>query len=394
MVHRLIKPLASNSFFLFGARGTGKTYFLRQHLDPARTLTIDLLDPEEERRLVLSPKLLKSRVERAPQGTQWVFIDEVQKVPALLDLVHQLIESQRGPHEHNAAPVRFALTGSSARKLKRGSANLLAGRAFTYHLFPLCAQELGEAFRLDDALRWGTLPKLLELPTEDEKAAYLRSYTTTYLKEEVAVEQLVRRLDPFQRFLPIAAQMSGEILNFTKIARDIGASVKTAQSYFEILEDTLLGTFLPPFHESIRKRQAASPKFYLFDTGVRRALQRLLNVPLAEQSYEYGQAFEHFIVNEVHRLQSYKQLDYELSFLRTHDQAEIDLVIERPGMPRALVEIKSTPRIEAGDLRSLIRLGNDIANSELFCLSRDPHPQLIQGVACLPWRQGLVELGL
>lgn len=222
----------------------------------------------------------------------------------------------------------------------------------------------------------------------------MHAYTTTYLKEEIVAEQLVRRLEPFRRFLPVAAQTSGEIVNFSKIARDVGASVKTVQSYFEILEETLVARFLQPFHESVRKRQAGNPKFYLFDTGVRRALQRLLTVPLVPQSYEYGQAFEHFVVHEIDRLQSYLRRDYELSYLRTHDQAEIDLVVERPGQPRALIEIKSTEHVAEDDLRSLSRLSADIADSESFCFSRDPHTKVMRGVHCLPWWQGLEALNL
>ncbi len=385
MLHRLVKFLPTHSFFLFGARGTGKTYLLNHRLKSERTLHINLLDPEEERRLALNPSSLLQRVQSLDAKIDCVFIDEVQKVPALLDVVHHCIEQQG---------LRFALTGSSARKLKRGGANLLAGRAFTHHLYPLCAAELGSHFELDDVLRWGSLPRLLQLPSEEEKAAYLRSYTITYLKEEIAMEQIVRKLDPFQRFLPIAAQMSGEVINFSKIARDVGVSVKTVQGYFTILEDTLLGRFIQPFHESVRKRQTGNPKFYLFDTGVRRALQRQLTLPLERRSYDYGQAFEHFVINEINRLQHYLNRDYELSFLRTHDNAEIDLIIERPGQARALIEIKSATHITRDDLRHLLRFGADIAESECFCLSQDPHPKVIDGVHCLPWQQGLEALRL
>jgi predicted AAA+ superfamily ATPase len=312
-------------------------------------------------------------------------IDEIQKAPKLLDLVHQQIESSR---------FKFALTGSSARKLRHGTANLLAGRAFVYHLFPLTAGEIGDQFSLQAALSWGTLPRAVTLGSDHNRRDFLRAYTHTYLQEEITQEQIVRRLDPFRRFLVAAAQMSGQIVNFSKIGREVGASTVTVQSYFQILEDTLIGNLIEPFHESVRKRQRGNPKFYFFDTGIQRALNNTLQVELAPQTYGYGAAFEHFVVNEINRLQSYARKDYRLSYLRTKDGVEIDLVIERPGLRRALVEIKSTERVTEEEIRSLTRLGKDVENSEAFCLSRDPTPKKIGAVSCLPWQQGLIEIGL
>lgn len=186
-------------------------------------------------------------------------------------MAHQQIESGR---------FRFALTGSSARKLKHGGANLLAGRAHVFHLYPLVARELKERFSLRDALLWGTLPRLYSLGSEEDKRDFLRSYAHTYLQEEITQEQVVRRLDPFRRFLLVAAQMSGQVINFAKVARDVGSSIPTVQSYFQILEDTLVGFFLESFHESIRKRQRGNPKFYFFDMGIQRALSDQLTVDL------------------------------------------------------------------------------------------------------------------
>lgn len=385
MINRLVNILEKHSFFLFGARGTGKTYWIDRLLDPKTTLKINLLDPLEEEKFALFPNELAARIEEAKDNITHVFIDEIQKNPRLLDLIHHLIET---------TDIKFALTGSSARKLKRGGANLLAGRAFTYFLFPLSSFELKEQFNLEKALQWGTLPKICELETDDERALYLRTYTGTYLKEEIAAEQVVRKLDPFRKFLQIAAQTSGQIINYSNIAKDTGISVKTVQSYYQILEDTLIGTFLPTFHESVRKKQFESPKFYLFDNGVRNALSHTLNIGLAPSTYAYGVAFEHLIVQEIIKLQSYKNADYELSYLKTYDDAEIDLVIERPGMPKALIEIKSKNFITENDLRHLVSLGKDIKNSERFCLSLDPNAKKIDGVSCLPWQDGLIEIGL
>lgn len=308
-------------------------------------------------------------------------IDEIQKVPKLLDVVHQQIESSR---------FKFALLGSSARKLKRGGANLLAGRAFVNHLYPLTARELGAQFSLEAALAWGTLPRLFAFENEADKREFLR----TYLKEEITAEQVVRRLDPFRRFLVVAALMSGQIINYSKIARDVGASTPSVQTYFQILDDTLVGFLLEPFHESIRKRLLGNPKFYFFDSGVQRALNNTLTVELKPQTLAFGIAFEHFVINEINRLQSYAKKDYRFSYLRTKDGVEIDLIIERPGLKRALVEMKSTARVTEDEVRALQQLGNNIPNSEAFCLSLDPTPKKIGAVACFPWLAGLEELGL
>ncbi len=385
MFNRNIKIPKNNSFFLFGARGTGKTYLLKEFFKDKPAHYIDLLDPDIQQTLFLRPAALSDQILGLPPSTRWIIIDEIQKIPALLDIVHQQIE--RGH-------FLFALTGSSARKLKRGGANLLAGRAFIRHLFPLTAQEIGESFSLPMALRWGTLPKLFSLQEDSDKRDYLRSYTHAYLQEEITQEQVLRKLDPFRRFLFEAAQTSGQIVNFSKIARDIAASVPTVQNYFQILEDTLIGILLDPFHESIRKRQRENPKFYFFDTGVQRALSNTLTVDLLPQTYAFGNAFEHFIVNEIHRLQAYNEKDFTLSYLRTKDGIEIDLVIERPGLPRALVEIKSTQRIGPDDIRSLKRIASDISHSTPYCFSLDPTPQIIDNVVCLPWQKGLQEIGL
>lgn len=385
MFNRTLQFSAESSFFLFGPRGTGKTRLLKERFDSSSTLYLDLLDPDLQQTFALHPNALTERLKSLPPSMRWIVIDEIQKVPPLLDIVHQQIESGR---------FKFAMTGSSARKLRRGSANLLAGRAFVYHLFPLTQRETGNSFSLSDALRWGTLPRLFALNSDDAKREYLRGYTHTYLQEEITQEQVVRKLDPFRRFLVVAAQMSGQVINFSRIASDVGASVPTVQTYFQILEDTMIGFLLDPFHESIRKRQRENPKFYFFDNGVQRALTNTLTVELLPQTYAFGTAFEHFVIGEIRRLESYARRDWRYSYLRTKDDVEIDLVIERPGMPRALVEVKSTDRIRSEDVRALKRLHPDISNSEAFCLSRDPHPKTVDGISCLPWQDGLTELGL
>ncbi len=385
MFNRQITFAKNHSFFLFGPRGTGKTRLLKEFFKGLPHLYVDLLDPDTHQELSLRPKALEERMEALGPKTRWVVVDEIQKVPALLDVVHRQIESRR---------VFFALTGSSARKLKTTGANLLAGRAFMNFLFPLTSRELGERFSLNECLRWGSLPKIFSLKNDGKKRDYLRAYTHTYLQEEITQEQVVRKLDPFRRFLAIAAQMSGQIVNFSKVARDAGTSIPTVQSYFQILEDTRIGFLLESFHESVRKRQRENPKFYFFDTGVQRALENTLTLDLLPRTFAYGVAFEHFIINEIVRLAAYAKNDYRFSYLCTKDGVEIDLVIERPGLKKALVEIKSSDLIRPEDLRSFRRLGTDIPQSDLFCFSRDPHPKKIEGIRCLPWQTGLIELGL
>ncbi len=298
----------------------------------------------------VDPDILYRQVAARAHDIDWVIIDEVQKVPKLLDIVHRIIENPDFP-----AP-KFAMTCSSARKLKRGAANLLAGRAFVYNLFPLTHLELGNAFDLDAILKWGSLPRVVTLSSDVEREEYLRAYATTYLKEEVWAEHLVEDLDPFRAFVEIAAQTNGTIVNFAKVAADVGINEKTVRRYFQILDETLVGFFLDSFHRSVRKRQIKSPKFYLFDLGVTWSLARMLKQNLVAPSSLYGMAFEHFIISECIRLNEYLRLDYRFSYLKVNEGVEIDLIMERPGMPNALVEIKSAtnpPDSAAAHLRRL-----------------------------------------
>jgi len=387
MFKRIVKLSKTHSFFLFGARATGKSTLIEEHF-PAqkKALWVDLLDPELEERLSNQPLFLKAMIEAAPQQ-HWVVIDEIQKVPELLNVVHSLSKIKT---------LKFALTGSSARKLKRGGANLLAGRAFNYVCHPLLHTELANRFSLQEVLRFGSLPEVFSLE-EAEKADYLRAYVDTYFKEEIVAEQIVRKLKPFKNFLQVAAQMNGKILNLNKISRDVGVDHTTVQTYFEVLEDTLIGFLLEPFAESIRKRQRQAAKFYYFDLGVTRALKRSLSLPVTPGTYEYGELFEQFIILEIKRLADYTKPDWRFSYLRTKDNAEIDLLIERPGMKRAAIEIKSTSRVESlKDPRTRVfaALVKDLEKTDGFVFSQDPLERKLEGIWYLPWQKGMVEIGL
>ncbi len=385
MIHRIPKLSKSHSFFLFGARAVGKSSLIERHFKGEKNLLlIDLLKAEWEDALVKNPDSLIEIIQQQKKQPEWVVIDEVQKVPKLLDVVHHLIESKK---------IKFALTGSSARKLKRGSANLLAGRAFSFELFPLTYLELGKNFDLNKYLTYGGLPALTEFTSTSDIHNYLKTYVSTYLKEEIQAEQLVRNLKPFRLFLDTAAQMNAKIINFSKIANDVDADTKTIQTYFEILKDTHIGILLNAHDHSLRKRQKKNPKFYYFDTGVVRSLNRRLNVPLKMGTYEYGDLFEQFIILEMHRLNSYFSLDFQFSYLQTNNNLEIDIIIERPGLPTAFVEIKSSKNITEEDLSSLKSVKRDSPKSQFYCLSNDPVDKVENGIEILHWKKGFQEIG-
>lgn len=382
MVDRIQKLNDNQSLFLFGARGVGKSTLLKRKFDSQNTLWIDLLTNKDEEIYSRTPDHL-SQVLTA-NTYQRVVIDEVQKVPKLLDIVHKEIEKNK--------KIQFVLTGSSARKLKRGSANLLAGRAFTYYLFPFTSYELKSQFDLKEALEFGTLPKLFEFDSRDDKNEFLRSYIRTYLREEIQIEQLVRNLNPFRSFLEVAAQSNGQVINYSKISRDVGVDDKTVQNYFSILEDTLIGYILPAYNRSVRKQQRQAPKFYLFDTGVTRALNGTLRVELVPKTFAYGRAFEHWVILECFRLNEYYKLDYKISYLRTKDDAEIDLIIERPGKEDLLVEIKSTDRVSKEHISQLKRFKDDWKKPCVAQVwSQDKTPKEVDGVLCLDWQAALDE---
>lgn len=388
MFKRLISLPKSHSFFLFGARGTGKTTLLSGLLGETNVYTVNLLEPDTYEKFLLEPALLAAELRALKKGTR-VIIDEIQKIPELLNVVHLILEERK-----STSPLQFVLTGSSARKLKKAGVNLLAGRAHVFNLFPLTYYEIADSLALDDMLAWGTLPQVCTYIDPLEKSRYLRSYVQTYLKEEIWDEHIIRKLQPFRKFLEVAAQANSQPVNYSAVARDVGVDVTTIQSYYQILEDTLLAFPLESFHESIRKRQSQKIKYYLFDLGVTRALNNALTIPLQAKSYAYGRAFEHFLISEIFRLNSYKELDYKFSYLLTKDNVEIDLIVERPGRKRALIEIKSTTLVRAEDVRALNSIAPDFKNAQAFCFSQDPTPKKFDCVTSLHWLEGLKELGL
>ncbi len=381
MIPRLLELPSDYSILLFGPRGCGKSTLVQSIFPGATTHRIDLLAAKTEQEYSSNPDELISTVKALQKNITHVIIDEIQKVPKLLDVVHKLIEEK--------VPQQFILTGSSARKLKHGGANLLAGRAFVYHLHPFSYLELGPTFNLKTALEFGQLPRVTQLSSTTSKTRLLESYVSTYLKEEIAAEQLVKNLAPFRRFLEVAAQSNGKIVNYSNISNDTKISDHTVKEYFSILEDTLVGFFLEPYAGSFRKRLGQKPKFYLFDLGVARALNRTLSVPLLPQTTAYGDAFEHYVILEIYRLVSYFHPEYRLSFLRTKDDEEIDLIIDRPGQPLLSIEIKSATSLVEEDLKKYSSLTSGLPECEAVCFYNGQTEKLYGSTRLIPWAEGV-----
>jgi len=386
MYIRSSKPLKSQSFFLFGSRGVGKSTLINTLLKGEKALKYDLLDLALEARLLLKPEELYFEVMKKLEESKdlkWVFIDEIQKIPELLNTVHKLIEE---------TDLKFALTGSSARKLKRGGANLLAGRAFENKIFPLTMGELEKDFDLDDHLRWGGLPRLTILK-ENEKIEFLSTYVNRFLKEEIQGEQLIRKMRPFRFFIEIAAQNSAKLINYSKIARDVGVDSNTIKTYFDILEETFVVHKLEAFHTSVRKRQLQSPKYYFFDLGVLRTVQNVHTLQITPKTSAYGFYFEHFIFHELIAKSEYEKNYYKFFYLTTKDGAEIDFVIERPGKPYALVEVKSKDRITEEDTKALSKIAKDFPfDCESYVISKDETEQKIGDVTCLNYKTAIKSI--
>ena len=336
-----LPPPGIESFFLWGPRQSGKTTLLRENYPDVPW--IDLLKSEEYRRYLVHPEYLRQELEAAGTSSETqVVIDEVQKVPALLDEVHWLIEN-RG--------LRFALCGSSARKVRRGAANLLGGRAFRYELHGLSAVELDSDFNLDQILNHGYLPRMYQAA---DPGRMLEAYVADYLKEEVAAEGLVRDLPVFSEFLDIAALSDGELVNFSNIARECGVSSHTAKSYFGILEDTLLGRWLPAYRKRPKRRVIQAPKFYFADVGTVNRLAR--RGELLSGSELYGKAFENWVCHELTAFISYRQVDADLTYWRLASGIEVDFVV---GDMSLAVEAKSRSNISSHHLKGLRSLAED-----------------------------------
>ena len=378
MFQRLLKIDLPERFELLslGTASDREEHLLRERFPHSRRY--DLLLSDEYRRLLHQPALFREEclaLVRKGAETQPVILDEVQKVPDLLDEVHWLIENTN---------LQFILCGSSARKLRRGHGNLLGGRALRYELFPLSFAEI-PGFSLDSALNDGLMP-----PHYGSRLARrrLESYVGDYLKEEIVAEALTRNVPSFSRFLEMAALGNGEMLQFSTIARECGVSVPTVKSYYQILEDTLIGRFLPAYRKRPKRRVIAAPRFYFFDVGVVNFLTKRGRV--TQGSELFGRAFEHFIFMELCAHSSYSGLTYPLSYWRTASQLEVDFIL---GDHEVAIEVKGTEKAQPHHLKGLFRVRRGIPCAPRILVSCDPRPRLTeQGIEIMPWRVFLEDL--
>lgn len=368
-----IDPLCLESAFIFGPRGTGKTHWIKQHFTDY--LYFDLLDSEIYTEFFANPSLLKNRIPSDYSG--WIIIDEVQRVPELLNEVHRLIE-----HEH----MRFILTGSSARALRKKGINLLAGRALTYHMHPLTAQELGEKFDLIHALRYGTLPSLYKVSSPTH---YLHSYVQTYLREEVQQEALVRNIVLFTRFLSVASFSQGQEINYTNIAREVGVSRQTVSNFFDILDDLLIAIRIPVFTQHAKRVLTAQQKFYYFDVGVYRTLRP--KGPLDSDEELSGAGLETLFLQHVRAFNDYFQWQYGIYYWRTTEQQEVDFVLYGDRGLHA-VEIKHKSQLQTKDFQHLKLFLKDYPVAKAYLLYGGTRTYYENDILVIPFQQGLNSL--
>jgi predicted AAA+ superfamily ATPase len=366
-----------SSCFLWGPRQTGKSTLLRECFPRSRRY--DLLQSDEYRRLLHRPALFREEclnlASKEAETQTPIIVDEVQKVPDLLDEVHWLIEN---------TPLQFILCGSSARKLRRGHGNLLGGRALRYELFPLVFPEIPD-FSLETALNDGLMPSHYGSRLARQR---LESYVGDYLKEEIVAEALTRNVPSFSRFLEMAALGNGEMLQFSTIARECGVSMPTVKSYYQILEDTLIGRFLPIYRKRPKRRVIATPRFYFFDVGVVGFLTKRGRI--LHGSELFGRAFEHLVFMELSAHSRYSELGYNLSYWRTASQLEVDFIL---GEHEVAVEVKGTENAQAHHFRGLAAFGEEYRVRRRILVSCDPRPRLTeQGIEILPWRVFLEDL--
>ncbi len=368
---RIVNLHFSKALFLFGPRQTGKSYWLRKKFPKATYY--DLLKSDLFLRFSKWPHKFREEIV-AQKIKKPIIIDEIQKIPILLDEIHHLIENYHIP---------FILTGSSARKLKRGGANLLGGRAIYQQLFPLVSKEIPH-FDLQKIINFGSLPSIY--PIKNPKPM-LQSYIQTYLKEEIQVEGLTRQLRPFSLFLDLAGKTNAQLINYSNIANDIGVSSKTIKEYYQILQDTFIGYLLPPYKKTHKRKSVSIHKFYFFDIGVRNALLNIWNI--TPQSKEFGPLFEHFIFNEINAYLKYAQDDRSFCFWRSKNHQEVDFIIGN----NIAIEVKASHHIQTRDIKNLKALCEEINFKYKMIVCLEDRPRLIENqFLVLPYKVFLKKL--
>lgn len=375
MFARLLKiDLHSNqSIFLFGPRGTGKTYWVKGHFQDA--LYLDLLDSSVLTPLLADPSRLQSLI---PENfSDWIIIDEVQKAPEILNEVHRLIENKQ---------YRFVLTGSSARSLKRKGVNLLAGRALDYKMHPLTIQEVGDQFDLLKAMKFGMMPAVYQV-TDPER--YLSTYISTYLREEVLQEGLTRNLGEFTRFLEVASFSQGSLINFSEIAREASINRKVVASYFDILDDLLIAFRLPPFTKRAKRRLTAQDKFFFFDVGVYRSIRPAGPLDLPEEMD--GAALETLFLQHLRAINDNYCLGFDLYYWRTQHKVEVDFVAYGEKGLLAF-EVKRKAKISSKDLQGLKSFATDYPMAKLYLIYGGKQREYHGNIEVIPFVEALKEL--
>jgi predicted AAA+ superfamily ATPase len=359
MNERILQIINDESVFLFGARQTGKTTFLKKQFPNA--IYFDLLQTDVLNRFRQRPALLRESLEQANEGTL-IIIDEIQQIPELLNEIHWLITNKQ---------IRFILCGSSARKLKRQGVNTLGGRAVPQYLFPFVSCEIPD-FNIDRAVNNGMIPRhyMKENPT-----SLLKAYVGVYLREEIQAESLVRNLTGFSRFLEIAAMTDGEMVNYLNIASDCGVSANTVKEYFQILEDTLVGYMIPAFTKKAKRKVVQSPRFYLFDVGVTNYLLGRTN--LRRGTTDYGHAFEHIVIQELVAYLNYTDNPNKLSYWRTYTQVEVDVIL---GDAKVAIEIKSAEEVLPKHLKGLKSFADEHPDCRRIIVSLDRFNRVVDGI--------------
>lgn len=368
---QLFEGSGNESLFLWGARQTGKSTLLRTLFPDA--LWFDLLRSEVHRRYLTEPGQFREAVE-ADGRNRLVIVDEVQKVPALLDEIHGLMVN-RG--------TRFILSGSSPRKIIRQGANLLGGRALRYELFPLVSAEI-PGFELMRALNNGLLPRHY---LSDRPGRLLDAYIGNYLQDEIVAEARIRNIGAFSQFLRAAAFSNGEMVNYSNIGSDCGVSHNTVREYFQILVDTLVGRFIPSFQKRPKRRVIHTPKFYYFDLGLANRL--LGRGPIEPGTEAMGSAFEHFIGQELHAHAHYSERSYPIAYWRTATQLEVDFIL---GDHEVAVEVKATDNVQARHLKGLKAFAEEYTVRKGIVVSTDPVERMVGGISVMPWQVFLQRL--
>jgi len=377
-ISRNFTPLTkASSYFLFGPRGTGKSTFLREQYQNAKV--VDLLDDKTYVSLNNDPARLEPIIQSMHKG-EVLIIDEVQKSPALLSKIHQIMESPAFPK------IQFILTGSSSRKLKQKGADLLAGRAIIKTMHPFMASELGKHFNLESSLELGLVPVVWSSLNPSET---LSSYIALYLREEVKQEQLVRNLEAFSRFLEAMSFSHGEILNLSNVARECSVKRSTIEGYLEVLEDLLLGYRISSFKKRNRKQTIESEKFYFFDTGVFRSLRP--TGPLDPQETSVGQALEGLVMQNLKAWIAYRNKNEQIYFWRTKSSNEVDFVIYGPKTFMA-IEVKNSNKLSNDHFSGLKSFKEDYPEAECILLYRGKMREKRFGIDCVPVSEFLLSL--